>query len=129
MASYEELQSQAQALGLPYDNVSKKDLAKSIKAAQSLPDSEEELSSTETADTQDDPLSNELETVDDENIPTVKTQEDPDPEPEESLPLFAKVVKQGRVIRQYSLVNHGERFIELAQEFAAKQGAVVEPVY
>ena len=105
---YKDLQKKAKELGLPYIGVSRSDLEKAIK--------EKEASSDVVAN--DEALA-QSEKMSSEPTATALAKE---------APYNTAVVldKEGREVRRYSFDLHGEKWAELADEFAKKNDYRVE---
>lgn len=133
MPSYEELQEQAKGLGLKYVGVSKKDLIASIEKAQSANQDPKQQPEDKSTSTPPQELNERPATSDThegvgsaEDLSSRETGQDPK---QQLVVVAANVRKGGKIIRQYTLKDHGERFVELAQTFATKFAAEVEEVY
>lgn len=105
---YKELQKRAKELGLPYIGVSREELEKSIKEKETSSD----VVAGQGVSNKEDAPSKTSATASAKEVSEVNT-------------AFV-LDKAGREVRKYSLDIHGEKFADLAYEFAEKNGFSVK---
>lgn len=105
---YKELQKRAKELGLPYIGVSREELEKSIKEKEASSD----VMARQKVNKKEDAPSKTSATASAKEISEANT-----------AIVFDKA---GREVRRYTLDIHGEKFADLAYEFAEKNGFSVK---
>lgn len=136
MPNYSELKEKAKELGIEYFGIAKKDLEKLVNeklAETGEPELPEETPEEEAEDTVEESTPEETPKTLEENevapveevIPDDKTTEEnkeetPEEEAEKPKPNAAIVLQNNYEVRRYTQDTHGDKFIALAKEFAAK---------